>query len=181
MHKSLVCFLTGLAMLVPAAGFAQTTSSIPDNPSGLPLPRYVSLKAPSVNMRVGPGKQYAITWRYTRRGLPLEVIQEFDTWRRVRDHEGTIGWMHGSLLSGVRSAVTRPWDTISGSDNTVPLHRSPHGEADVSAYLKPGVIGEVSTCDGVWCEMTVERDGRTIKGFANQAELWGVYPDETFD
>lgn len=181
MHKRFVWLLAALGFLMAANAHAQQTSSIPENPSGLPLPRFVSLKAESVNMRVGPGTQYAISWRYTRRGLPLEIIQEFDNWRRVRDHEGTIGWVHGSLLSGVRSAVTRPWDNVSGNDGIVPLYQRPHGDAEVSAQLKPGVIGQIDQCDGLWCEMAVNVGGRTIKGYANQAELWGVYPDETFD
>jgi len=76
--------------------------------TGLALPRFVSLKSKSVNLRVGPGRKYAITWRYQRRGLPVEVIQEFDQWRRIRDADGVTGWVLHSLLSAKRTAVVAP-------------------------------------------------------------------------
>lgn len=160
---------------------AQTTGSIERGPSGLPLPRFVSLKAARVNMRVGPGKQYAVSWRYMKAGLPLEILQEYDNWRRVRDAEGAIGWVHGSLLSGKRTAVTAPWGKSNDSVESLQLYAAPKAKSDIVAFLKPGVLGEISACDGAWCEMTVKNGDRTLKGFASQAELWGAYPDETFE
>ena len=166
---------------IPAAQ-AQTTGSIQRGPSGLPLPRFASLKAEQVNMRVGPGKEYAVTWRYVRAGLPLEIIQEYDNWRRVRDADGTVGWVHGSLLSGKRTIVTAPWQTENSQSNaSLVLHAAPRAKSDVVAYLQPGVVGTIKTCDGVWCELSLDHDGRSFSGFANQAELWGAYPDETIE
>ena len=69
-------------------------------PSGLPLPRFVSLKASQANLRIGPGTTYPVEWTYVKRGLPLEIIQEYDNWRRVRDADGTEGWVSQALLSG---------------------------------------------------------------------------------
>ena len=77
--------------------------------SGLQVPRFVSLKAGRVNVRVGPGEDYKIAWVFTRTGLPIEVIQEYDTWRRIRDSDGAVGWVFNSLLSGKRTAVVTPW------------------------------------------------------------------------
>jgi len=76
--------------------------------SGLPVPRFVSLKASRVNVRIGPGEDYKIAWVFTRPGLPIEIIQEYDTWRRIRDSDGTVGWVFQSLLSGKRTAVVAP-------------------------------------------------------------------------
>lgn len=131
--------------MVPASGawtaFAQTTSSVSRGPSGLPLPRFVSLKAERVNMRVGPGKQYAVAWRYVKTGLPLEVIQEYDNWRRVRDAEGTEGWIYHSLLSGERAAAVAPWRRGKALDDPlVGMRREPGAGAAVVARLEPGVI-----------------------------------------
>ncbi|MGB7432386.1 MAG: SH3 domain-containing protein [Ahrensia sp.] len=183
--KSFLCLLALSASIasvsVSTPSFAQTTGSIDRGPSGLPLPRFVSLKAQNVNMRVGPGKQYAVSWRYTKAGLPLEILQEYDNWRRVRDAEGTIGWVHGSLLSGTRTAVTAPWGKGDDAAETLKLHVEPQGKSNILAYLKPGVMGEISDCDGVWCKMKVQSGPRTLAGFANQAELWGAYPDEKFE
>jgi SH3-like domain-containing protein len=76
--------------------------------SGLPLPRFVSLKAGRVNVRVGPGEDYKVAWVFTKSQLPVEVIQEFDTWRRIRDSDGQMGWVFHSLLSAKRTAVVTP-------------------------------------------------------------------------
>ncbi|HEC14175.1 MAG TPA: hypothetical protein ENI72_00310, partial [Rhodospirillales bacterium] len=73
--------------------------------SGLPLPRFVSLRVNEVNMRTGPGVQYPIEWVYSRQYLPMEVIAEYSTWRKVRDWQGGQGWVHQSMLGGRRSFI----------------------------------------------------------------------------
>ncbi|MEQ8401167.1 MAG: SH3 domain-containing protein [Roseitalea porphyridii] len=160
---------------------AQTTSSVSRGPSGLPLPRFVSLKAERVNMRVGPGKQYAVAWRYMKSGLPLEVIQEYDNWRRVRDSEGDTGWIHGSLLSGTRTVIATPWRNARDARSVITLYSEPRGGADAVAMLQPGVVGRVEACDGAWCELEVRHGDRTLRGFTAQADLWGAYPDEIIE
>ena len=90
-----------LALAIPMVGISTAGASAADGKgvvTGLPVPRFVSLKSDKVNMRVGPGKKYAIDWRYERKGLPVEVIQEFDRWRKVRDADGTEGWVKSGYL-----------------------------------------------------------------------------------
>src|SRR5690606_10249241 len=93
-----------LAVFTPAAppALAQTAAV---GASGLPLPRFVSLKSGKVNLRIGPGLNYPVEWLYLRAGVPMEIIQEYDNWRRVRDAEGAEGWINQSLLSGRRTAI----------------------------------------------------------------------------
>ena len=170
--------LAAAIALAAVPSSAQVTGSVEKGPSGLPLPRFVSIKAKKVNMRIGPGAQYAVAYRYMRRGVPMEIIQEYDNWRRVRDSDGTTGWIHGSLLSGNRTAVTSPWRQVLGSKETVTLYSEPAGQARAIAHLAPGVFGEIEACDGAWCEFTVQNGDRALTGFVNQAELWGAYPDE---
>ena len=165
----------------PVPALSQTTASITRGPSGLPLPRFVSLKAERVNMRVGPGKQYAVAWRYLRSGLPLEVIQEYDNWRRVRDADGDMGWIHGSLLSGTRTVIATPWRNAEDARNVITLYREAQAGAEAVAMLQPGVVGKVDGCDGAWCELEVNHNGRALSGFAAQADLWGAYPDEIIE
>jgi SH3-like domain-containing protein len=69
------------------------------------LPRFVSLRASEVNLRTGPGIRYPIEWVFKRRDLPVEVVDEFESWRRIRDWEGTLGWVHQSMLRGRRTAL----------------------------------------------------------------------------
>lgn len=170
-----------LPLLQAQPAFSQTTSSIQRGPSGLPLPRFVSLKAERVNMRVGPGKEYAVAWRYLKSGLPLEVIQEYDNWRRVRDSDGDMGWIHGSLLSGTRTVLATPWRNTSDASNVITLYREDRAGTDPVAMLQPGVIGTVERCDGAWCELKVRHKNRVLTGFAAQADLWGAYPDEIIE
>ncbi|WP_245413591.1 SH3 domain-containing protein [Mangrovicella endophytica] len=142
--------------------------------SKLPLPRYVSLKSARVNLRVGPGKDYATSWLYMKPGLPVEVVQEYELWRRVRDSEGTEGWVYHSLLSGDRTSIAAPW--LKGKSTTIDVFRSPAEDAPLVAKLEPGVVSKVEECSFGWCEIEVA----SRKGFVKQHEIWGVYPDERF-
>ncbi len=142
--------------------------------SKLPLPRFVSLKSARVNLRVGPGKDYAVSWLYTKPGLPVEIVQEFELWRRIRDADGTEGWVYHSLLSGTRTGIAAPW--LMGKSATIDVRRSAGEDAALVARMEPGVVSRVKECAFSWCE--VEVAGRD--GFVRQNDIWGVYPDERF-
>lgn len=132
----------------------------------LPVPRYVSLRSEEVNVRTGPGVRYPVEWVFRRRHLPVEVLTEFEHWRKIRDVEGTEGWVHQSMLSGRRYAL------ITGEMRT--LRRRPEAGAPAAAQLEPGVIGQILECQDQWCR--IEAAG--IKGWLRRAEFWGVYPNE---
>jgi SH3-like domain-containing protein len=158
------------AMGLPAfaSGEAPTGSA-----SGLPVPRYVSLKSDRVNVRSGPTKDHDVAWVFTRPGLPVEITAEFETWRRIRDAEGSEGWVYHSLLSGRRTAVV----TARSKDQLIPVSDSPKAESEVTAQLQPGVVAQVKRCDGKWCRVT----GKNFEGWVPQERLWGVYPNEKVD
>jgi SH3-like domain-containing protein len=139
--------------------------------SGLPTPRFVSLKADEVNVRKGPGWDHAVAWVFRRAGLPVEVIAEFDVWRQVRDSEGATGWVIGSLLSGRRTVLIAPWQ---GKEKIIDLYATTGKSAQVSAKLTPGVLGDVQTCDGAWCKISAG----DVSGYIGQELLWGAYPGE---
>ncbi len=141
--------------------------------SGLPLPRYVSLKSDRVNLREGPSKDHRTTWVFLRAGLPVEITAEFDIWRKVRDSEGAEGWVLHSLLSGRRTALVTPWK--KGVDAT--LRAEPNAQSASVAILQPNVIANVRSCDGAWCRVF----GEGFKGFIQQSDLWGVYPNEKIE
>jgi SH3-like domain-containing protein len=141
--------------------------------SGLPVPRYVSLKSDRVNVRSGPTKDHDVAWVFTRSGLPVEVTAEFENWRRIRDAEGSEGWVYHSLLSGRRTAVV----TARDKDQLVAVSDSPRTESDVTAQLQPGVVTQVKRCDGKWCRV----NGNQFDGWILQERLWGVYPNEKVD
>jgi SH3-like domain-containing protein len=145
--------------------------------SGLPVPRFVSLKSDRVNLRNGPGTDYPTGWVYRRAGLPVEVIKEFETWRQVRDSDGATGWVLQSLLSGRRTGLVLPWERKSGSPPPqVPIMASDSERSGVVAKVEAGVIADLHSCDGRWCRVNVD----AYSGYIEQKKLWGVYEGETF-
>jgi len=168
-----------LVVLAVAAAAALTASVLPvaaqddQRGTGLPLPRFVSLKADNANVRRGPGQEYEIAFTFVRAGLPLEITQEFDTWRKIRDSDGAEGWIFHSLLSGARTALVAPWE----KNGQFAARSSAEAGAPIVAYLEPRVIVDVDQCTGTWCHVSI--DGH--KGWMEQERLWGVYPNEVFE
>jgi len=143
--------------------------------SGLPIPRFVSLKSDKVNVRTGPTKDHEVTWVYTRNGLPVEITAEFENWRRIRDWEGSEGWVYHSLLSGRRTGMVVPSD--KSRDEAIPIYAGADAQSAVVARLQSGVLGTVKRCNGSWCRVT----GVGYDGWVAQERLWGVYPNEKVD
>ena len=148
----------------------QTSPQPAGTASGLPVPRFVSLKSDKVNMHIGPAKTYEVKWLYQRAGLPVEITAEFETWRRIRDADGTEGWVYHSLLSGRRTGMV----TTKATDELVPLYDKPDAESAVRAKLERGVVTTVKRCNDGWCQVS----GRGFEGYVQQVRLWGVYPNE---
>jgi SH3-like domain-containing protein len=177
-------FFQRFLVLVPLV-FASLTLSAPpalaqaESVTGLPLPRFVSTRSNPINVRVGPGTKYQIAWNYKVSGVPVEIIQEFDTWRKIRDMDGTEGWVHQSLLVGNRAGYATPL----AANGEVTMFASRSTEANVRARLAPGVRVNISECDGNWCEVSAGQPGEraAYSGYVRQEEIWGVYPDEVFD
>ncbi|MCJ2130167.1 SH3 domain-containing protein [Methylobacterium sp. E-045] len=165
-------------LAAPAAGGASDANRGPA--TGLPLPRYASLKTDRVNLREGPSKDHRTLWVFQRAGLPIEIVAEFETWRRIRDSEGTEGWVLHSLLSGRRTSIVM---AARGGDAAIPLHARAEEGSSVEAKLQPGVIGSVKSCTGSWCRVIVAlpQKGGDVDGYIRQDRLWGVYPNEKID
>jgi SH3-like domain-containing protein len=139
-------------------------------PSGLPIPRFVSLKAEKVNVRKGPSSDHPVAWVFQSKGLPVEIIAEFETWRRVRDSEGAEGWILQNMLAGKRTVSVAPWR----KDQVTALHSSAEASSSLVANLASGAMGEIKSCDGNWCEVSVGG----YQGYVEQSMLWGAYPGE---
>lgn len=135
--------------------------------TNLPLPRYVSMRADTANARRGPSLDQRVDWEFVHRGMPLEVIAEYGQWRRVRDADGAGGWVHHSLLSGVRTALVL-------GDAAVALRAGPTPDSAVRAMAEPGVIGRLEACRDAWCEIATGG----FEGWLPRGLLWGVGPDE---
>ena len=131
------------------------------------LPRFATLRAGEVNLRTGPGERYPIDWVLIRKGLPVEIVEEFDVWRKIRDFQGSEGWVHQRMLTGARNVL------VEGGIRV--FHAEPDAASPPVARAEAGVVARLIECRGPWCR--VEAQG--IKGWLKRDEVWGVYPDES--
>lgn len=169
------CFLLRRAAPFLVLGLVLLPAALWAAASGLPVPRFVSLRSDEVNLRTGPGSRYPVEWVVSKKGLPVEIIAEFDTWRRIRDWEGIEGWVHQALLTGRRTLV------VTGKEDQ-PIYRDPNEGAGLLARAEPGVIGALLKCPGPgaqadWCYV----DLKGYRGWMRRASFWGAYPDEKIE
>ncbi len=169
----LLCLAAALPGLAPAwaqedEDAAVSTDGPKGSVTGLPLPRFVTLSSGKINMRVGPGMRYPIDWVYTRPGMPVEIIAEYELWRKVRDVDGTEGWVLKHMVGSKRGAII----TVA----VATLRRAPDDNAPPVLYAKKGVQGLLDECGPEWCRLEV--DGAS--GWLRKSSLWGAYPAEVF-
>ena len=151
-----------LAAACPPAAAADAEANGPK------VPRFVSLQSDKVNLRAGPGRRYPIQWVLTRRDMPVEVIAQFENWRRIREWDGTTGWVQAHMVTGKRHVVVDKGAVRA-------LHRQPDPASAVVARAEPGVMARLGECRGAWCRI----DAGSIAGWIKRTDLWGVYPEET--
>ncbi len=169
----IVCLLLVLAVFAAKASFAADEAVKPAGVgeiTGLPLPRFVSLRSDNVYVRTGPGMRYPVKWVFQRKNWPLEVVREFDTWRQIRDIEGEEGWVHQTLIYNQRHVIVQ-------GEKPVTLYRKPSPESRALAEFEPGVLAHLSGCTGAWCEV----DQGDFEGWMPKSSLWGVYEAEESD
>ncbi len=164
---SLILIASALASAAPLGAAGDAALGPVTN---MPLPRFVSMRAETANARRGPSLSHRVDWTFLRRGLPLEVTAEYGNWRRVRDAEGAGGWVHHTLLSGVRTVLVQ-------GEGPAPLRAGASEAAAIRAFAEPGVVARLEACAGDWCELSA--DGAA--GWAPRAALWGVGPDEAIE
>jgi SH3-like domain-containing protein len=119
-------------------------------------------------MRAGPGTRFPIRWVYLRKGLPVEILRDYDTWRKIRDHRGTEGWVHVGNLTGKRMVLV--------TKSIRPIHIEPSASAHTVARASPNLVGELLACKGIWCKVSI----KSYTGWVRRAHIWGVYADEDF-
>lgn len=151
--------ILALLALLPVAAMAES-------PPSDKLPRFAALRSDEVNLRVGPGENYPIVWVFKRKEMPVEILEQFQNWRRVADWQGDKGWVLDRMLTGKRAVI------VNGSVREI--HRRPDGNSPVIARAEPGVIAKLSALQGPWCR--IEAGG--YSGWMRRDEVWGVFGDE---
>ncbi len=170
--KKIILTLAFLMFVAPQMTFAQDEVSEPEVVQGfrttdLPLPRFVSLRSEKTYVRTGPALRYPIKWVYKQKGLPVEIVQEFDAWRKVKDYEGDLGWVHQSLLTGERTVLIDHVDPV-------PVRQGFSSDSKMVARLEPLVSANLKKCSDDWCR--VETHG--YDGWVERKYLWGIYDSE---
>ena len=170
MSKNAIYILIIFLCVVCFAGFVEAGIANKDKSvKQLPLPRFVTLSADEVNVRVGPGIRYPIKLVLKKERLPVEIIKEFDVWREVRSIDGDAGWVHKSLLSGKRSVIIK--------DYIQTIYKKPNKKSKPVVKLEPGVIARLDHCKNEWCYLNVA----SYKGWIKRENIWGVYSDEAVE
>ena len=151
-------------LIIPLFGFTQEPQK--GQVTNLPIPRYVSLKVKEANARRGPSLSHKIDWIYKRQNMPLEIYAEYENWRRVRDFEGLGGWVHYTLLSGIRYVLVK--------NELLEMRLLPSIDAQVIAKVPQHNIATLDKCNKDWCRII--DDG--YKGWVPKNGIWGVYENE---
>ena len=155
------------AALLSALGVQALPASGAENYPREKLPRFVSLRSDQVNLRVGPGQTFPIDWVLTRKGMPVEIVKQFENWRMVRVWQDRNGWILDRMVTAERHVI------VAGEVRA--LYRRPDIEAEIVARAEPGVVAKLVECRGEWCR--VEAGG--YRGWLQRGEVWGLLPDET--
>ncbi|HXM84676.1 MAG TPA: SH3 domain-containing protein [Stellaceae bacterium] len=145
--------------------FAAVPARADDKPG---VPRFASLRVGEVNLRSGPGTKYPIQFVYHHKGLPVEILSEYDIWLKVRDWQGSEGWVHERMITPARTVIIKT--------DTRTIYRDPARDSPALAKLEPGVVARLLECRNAWCRIETEK--QNIKGWLLRTEVWGVYPDE---
>ena len=137
--------------------------------TNLPIPRMVSVKSEGVNVRTGPGIEFEIKWVFTQQNMPVEIIAEYENWRKIRDWDGAEGWIFHTTLSSQRAIIVKSNESV--------LRRLASDNSPAVARPTSGVVGLVKKCESTWCFVNIQN----YQGWIKRAELWGLYPGEIIE
>lgn len=150
-----------LLVLLAACGGGAADEETADTPSGYPVPRWISVRGAPASMRAGPGLDYPVLWQFDRSGAPLQVVTETEEWRKVCGPDGSIAWIHRSLTSGRRRAL---------STQATAMRSSPDAGAGIRAQVAPGALLSIEACEDGWCQVRSD----DLEGWAPEAALFGT-------
>ena len=123
--------------------------------------KFMSLKKDEVNVREGPSKEYPIKFVYKKKFLPVQILDTWDNWKKIKDFQNNGGWVHVALLSGKKTAINKIKNSILFSSNTI--YSKP------IARLDQGRLLFIKKCKFKWCKVTSEN----YIGWVKKEFLWG--------
>lgn len=161
-----------LALLMISFSPVRAQGPADEGETGLTIPRFVSLRSNHINARSGPGARYPIEWVYMQKSAPVEIIAEFELWRKIKDWQDSESWVHKSMLSGKRSVKV-----ITPGENNV--YAKDDFKAKIIAKVEDEVVGEIEKCpvNNSFCKIKFA----SITGWVPRQNLYGIYPEEIID
>ena len=165
---SVVASAEGLPLSV-STQLAQSKDPLRARPKQATQRRFVSLRSNEVNVRVGPGVRYPVKWVFRQKAIPVEIVQEYNTWRKIRDWEDAEGWVHRAMLSSKRSVIFR--------GRTTTMRRRSSDDAPAIARVGRGMVGHLERCTPAWCQVEVAG----YKGWVRRDGLWGLRVSEVIN
>ena len=123
--------------------------------------KFLSLKKNEANVRVGPSRDYPIKYTYKKKYLPLEILDKFENWKKIKDFENNSGWIHTSLLSKKKSAINIKNNSI--------LYKKPTIFSEPIAKLEAGRLMIIKKCKKNWCKV----NSSSFEGWILKNSLWG--------
>ncbi len=133
------------------------------------LPRFVSIKSNEVNARTGPNLKYPISWVYIKKGEPVEIIAEFEQWKKIRDYKRDEAWVHETMVSNKRFAI------VTGNKN-LDVYDAPNDKKPVFV-VEPNLRVSLLKCKLQFCEIKID----DYSGWIEKSKLWGVYDKEEYN
>ncbi|MDR0744349.1 MAG: SH3 domain-containing protein [Holosporales bacterium] len=147
------------------------TTAFAEIKSGLCSPYYASIKSNKVNAHVGPGINYKITCEYIMKGVPVIITAKYDHWRRIRDPDGMVCWVHKSMLSPKRFVITI-------SENLSNLRENTNDSSKIIAKIKKNVVMRLISVRGNWCKVEIDYGNKTYNGWVKKDSIFGVFNNE---
>ena len=155
--------MRAIIFLIVIITFTKNTNADIGKETGLEIPRYISLKSNDANMRVGPSQNYPIEIKYIKKNYPLKVLEEYEEWRKVEDFKKNTGWIHKSLISGIRTGII-----LSNDNNTIKLLNTLNGNI-IGEIGKENIVF-IEKCKIEWCLVSVGN----YNGWIDKKYIWGV-------
>ena len=122
-----------------------------------------TLRNDKTNLRLGPSFEYPIKIFYKKKFLPVLIQEKFGNFRKIRDHENNVGWIHVSQLSKKKAAIVVDGDLI--------MFKNPTIYSNPIVALKEGRLVKIHKCRKKWCKI---KSG-DFKGWVKNKNLWGLF------
>ena len=127
-------------------------------------PKYASIKKERAYSRHNASFDAPLEWIYQKKNLPILIIDKYDVWKKVRDIEGTEGWIHTSMISNKKTFINnKEQNLLKYKDNS----------KIVNAIVKKGVVGKIINCNEIFCKVKI----KPYRGWIEKKYLWGIKKD----